>query len=130
LIFPDGAIDPPHFYLTHADIAATLVTHGREVPGHFAINESIIRNGPPSPQSPQPPFTQAASANTDSNLTPSTPAPSGSVSSFANDPGAPPAYISESSARYASVAPAVPPTADCPLKPQGKTCLVVVSVAR
>ena len=115
--------------LTHADIAATLVAHGREVPGHFTTHESIIHDGPPSPQSPQPPFTQAASANTDGNLTPSTPAPLGSVSSVANDSGTPPAYSSKSSAHYTSVAPAVPPTADCPLKPQGMTCLAVVSVA-
>jgi hypothetical protein len=42
----DGALDPPHFYISRAEIDAALRAAGREVPTHFSNNEYVVRDDP------------------------------------------------------------------------------------
>lgn len=54
----DGALNPPHFYYSHREIAAALRAAGKDVPARFVINESHGVDEPPSPRAP---FTQVPS---------------------------------------------------------------------
>lgn len=67
----DGALDPPHFYISRAEIDAALHAAGREVPTSFSNNEYVVRDDiPTAPSSPAGPVPSIINAHSSASNVP------------------------------------------------------------
>jgi hypothetical protein len=76
IFLSDGAINPPHFYISHDEARRALFhyTGMTEHPQMPAIDRSRIRDIPPPADTMEPPATPAAPVFSAAPATPTTPA--------------------------------------------------------